>query len=481
MRCSAFFAASAPLALSAALLLAGAAWADDAAPAQPGRRPAAAVAVAPMAAASAPALSARAGAVLPVPVNKSEIVRVDRRIGKSLIGNPDIADIVPVTTSSVYVLGKKVGTTSLTLTDERGQVITVLDVAVTPDAETLSRQLADMFPANGVKVRVSGQALTLEGTVADAVMAERMVALARTYAGDADKVVNMLSVAAPQQVLLEVRFAEVTRGVAKQLGINNVNWLSSGSGGSIGAPPDLQNNPFLGTVAIGNPGSIRPDIGIQIDALERQGMARTLAQPNLIALSGQTANFLAGGEFPVPAGVAPAGGGIPFIQIEFKPFGVSLAFTPTVLADGVINLVVAPEVSQLDREASIQLSGFTIPGLRVRRARTSLELRDGQSFAMAGLIRAEFEDTIRAVPLLGRIPIIGALFRSSGFRNNETELVIMVTPRLVRPVKPEQIALPTDTVGRPNDAEFFLRGRLERPVAPPTPAPVPVDGGHILR
>lgn len=426
-------------------------------------------------AAPAPVLSARAGAVLPVAVNKSEIVKVDRRIGKSLIGNPDIADIVPVTTTSVYVLGKKVGTTSLTLVDDRGMVITVIDVSVGPDAEALRRQIADIFPGNGVKVRVSGQAVVLEGTVSDAVTAERFVALARTFVGDAEKVVNMLSVAAPQQVLLEVRFAEVTRGVAKQLGINSFNWGSSGSAGAITAPADLVNNPFLANVSIA-----RPDIGFQIDALERQGMARTLAQPNLIALSGQTANFLAGGEFPVPSGVQALGAGIPQIQIEFKPFGVSLAFTPTVLADGVINLMVAPEVSQLDREASIQLSGFTIPGLRVRRARTSLELRDGQSFAMAGLIRSEFEDTIRAVPLLGKIPIIGALFRSSGFRNNETELVIMVTPRLVRPVKPEQIALPTDTTVAPRDADFFLNGRSERQLPAP-PAPPAVDAGHILR
>jgi pilus assembly protein CpaC len=463
MRNTLFLATTAATTAIAALL-AAAAQAGEAAPAS---------AAAP---AAAPTLSARAGAVLPVAVNKSEIVRVDRRIGKTLIGNPDIADIVPVTTTSVYVLGKKVGTTSLTFTDDRGQVITVLDVSVGPDAETLRRQLADMFPANAVKVRVSGQAVALEGTVADAVMAERMVALARTYVGDADKVVNMLSVAAPQQVLLEVRFAEVTRGVAKQLGINSFNWFSSGSAGGVSVSPDLQNNPFTAQVALA-----RPDIGFQIDALERQGMARTLAQPNLIALSGQTANFLAGGEFPVPAGVAPGvGAGVPFVQIEFKPFGVSLAFTPTVLADGVINLVVAPEVSQLDREASIQLSGFNIPGLRVRRARTSLELRDGQSFAMAGLIRSEFEDTVRAVPLLGKIPIIGALFRSSGFRNNETELVIMVTPRLVRPVKPEQIALPTDTVAAPGDGEFFLRGRTERP-APAKPTVPASDAGHILR
>ncbi|MFN3592344.1 MAG: type II and III secretion system protein family protein, partial [Thermaurantiacus sp.] len=290
-----------------------------------------------------------------------------------------------------------------------------------------------------------------------------------------DKVVNLLSVGSPQQVLLEVRFAEVSRGTVKQLGINTFTWQNSSTAGGVGVPPNLDSSPFQAAIAI-----FRPGITVELDALEQKGMARTLAQPNLIALSGETASFLAGGEFPVPVGVSSAGA-VPTITIEFKQFGVSLAFTPTVLADGMINLVVAPEVSSLDREASIRLQGFDIPGLRVRRARTSLELRDGQSFAMAGLIQSDFADTVRAVPLLGQIPIIGALFRSTRFNNSETELVITVTPRIVRPVPPHQLALPTDSTLPPGDAELFLMGRTGRPGAGTPPPRVDGELGHILR
>jgi pilus assembly protein CpaC len=228
---------------------------------------------------------------------------------------------------------------------------------------------------------------------------------------------------------------------------------------------------------------------VQFEALERQGIVRTLASPNLVALSGETANFLAGGEFPVPIGVDLQGR----VQIEFKQFGVALAFTPTVLADGLVNLRVAPEVSSIDREVSVELDGFNIPGLKVRRAVTSLELRDGQSFAMAGLIQSDFADTVRAIPLLGKIPIIGALFRSTSYNKQETELVIIVTPRIVRPVKPDQLVAPTDVASPPDPAALFLLGQMEKrtPLPPPVPkgaattsaAPGGIDGaqGHIVR
>ncbi len=202
---------------------------------------------------------------------------------------------------------------------------------------------------------------------------------------------------------------------------------------------------------------------------------RTLAQPNLIALSGETASFLAGGEFPVPTGVTQNGQ----VSIEFKAFGVSLEFTPTLLEDGLINMVVAPEVSELDVTAGIDLNGLRIPGLRTRRALTTLELRDGQAFAMAGLIQSNFRDTINAIPMLGKIPIIGALFRSTSYSRNETELVIIVTPRLVRPVKAGTLlTLPTDRVQDPSDTDLFLMGQAEKKgvLAPTGPLPGPANG-----
>ena len=210
------------------------------------------------------------------------------------------------------------------------------------------------------------------------------------------------------------------------------------------------------------------DVDVALDALEAKGLSKTLAEPTLIALSGETASFLAGGEFPIPVAQGGAGQGTSgnngnAISVEFKPFGVSLGFTPTVLSDNTINLLVEPEVSSIDPSASINVGGLSIPGLSTRRASTVLELRDGESFAIAGLIQQDFETTVDQVPLLGSLPIIGSLFRSSGFRKGETELLIVVTPRLVQPIRPDQVRLPTDRVADPVQADVLLNGTMYRP------------------
>lgn len=422
------------------------------------------------------------GATMTVAVNKSQTLRVARPIGKAAIGNDKIADIVPVSLSSVYVLGKTSGTTNLALYDLRGALIAVVDVVVTPDAEAVKKKLAELMPTEAVGVNVVNDHLVLEGTVASAAAAERVASIAQTFAPG--KVINMTRVGSPQQVLLEVRFAEMARTTVKALGINNVQWGNAvngfiNDGGIYNAPGTSAESPFTAAFQFGN-------LNFQIDALEQQGLARTLAQPNLIALSGETANFLVGGEFPIPVGAQAAIGAGIQISIEFKQFGVSLAFTPTVLEDGMINLLVSPEVSQLDPSASITLNSIRIPGLRVRRARTMLELRDGQAFAMAGLIQSEFQDTVRQVPLLGRLPIFGTLFRSTDFNRTERELVMIVTPRLVRPVAPGSLVTPLDRVKEPGEFDLFLLGNHERrvPVARiPTTPPGGIDGdaGPIVR
>ena len=432
---------------------------------------------------------------LVVPLNKSQVVRVDRPYAKALIGNPEVADILPLTNQSLYVLGKKTGTTSLTLYDRGNMLISVVDVVVGPDVLTLKRQLSELMPADQVGARISNESVVLEGIVSSAPAADRAVQLAETYAPG--KVVNLLSIGSAQQVMLEVRFSEIKRSVLKQLGISGFLGDSKLTG-AIGGGAGLTGSgpPTLGAI-VDSFGILQRSFGIlglnidaTLEALERKGAITTLAEPTLVALSGETASFLAGGEFPVPVlqdsggggGGDDNNGGGRSLTIEWKPFGVSLAFTPTVLADGVINMIVAPEVSSIDPTASIVINNLRIPGLQTRRAKTVVELRDGESFAMAGLLRREFQDTVRQFPILGSIPIIGTLFRSTNFQREETELVIIVTPRLVRPVRAGSLKVPTDRAGPPAEADLFLLGRTDTAVppapppfvTPPPPAPAPV-------
>ena len=449
---------------------------------------------------------------LDVPVNKSQVLRSDRPYSKALVGNADIADIVPISDTSVYVLGKKTGTTSLTLYDRANRLIAVVDVVVGPDVTTLKRQLAEMLPGDEISATMSNDSVVLEGMVRNAVDSDQAVQIAETFAPN--KVVNLLSLGSAQQVMLDVRFAEVKRSALSQIGLGFQNGGSklsgvSGSGASLtpsggttttttidpatGATTTTTKPNIAGQLALA---AIADSFGIvsrtfrafganfnvTLDALETKGVVTTLAEPTLIALSGETASFLAGGEFPIPVvqsgGNGGAGNGTA-ITVQFKPFGVSLAFTPTVLADGVINLVVEPEVSSIDPSASVTINNLVIPGLQTRRAKTVLEIRDGESFAMAGLLRRDFQDTVRQVPFLGSLPIIGALFRSTGFQHQESELVIIVTPHLVRPVPEGALKLPTDRVGPPNEADLLLNGRTDTGVPPSarpfvTPAPVPL-------
>ena len=308
------------------------------------------------------------------------------------------------------------------------------------------------MPGSGVGARISNESIVLEGIVPNAVAADRAVQIAESYAPG--KVINLLSVGSSQQVMLEVRFSEVKRSALKDFGINLLvqGGGSHGFDGVSGPGAQVGNNgvnfgqPTIGPI-LGSFGVLTRRFGIfglnfdaALNALESKGAITTLAEPTLVALSGETASFLAGGEFPIPVAQSGSTAGTgdiasTAITVEFKPFGVSLSFTPTVLADGVISLLVAPEVSSIDPTAAIVVNNLRIPGLQTRRAKTTVELRDGESFALAGLLRRDFSDTVRQFPILGSIPIIGTLFRSTSFQKDETELVIIVTPRLVRPVR----------------------------------------------
>lgn len=441
---------------------------------------------------------------LEIPVNKSQVVTTDRPIDKAMVGNAEVADVLPISERSVYVLGKKMGTTSLTLYGRDNRVIAIMDVAVGPDVESMRTQFQQLVPGQTIDARISNDAVILSGMVSDPGAADRAAQIAKAYAGD--KVINLITVGGSQQVMLEVRFAEVQRNLGEQLGVQaftNRGGFSSATGATAGLTPQdttvttsaggvsATTTVTTGTLALG---TIADTFGIfkgvfnlaglniegYLNALERKGMAKTLAEPTLLALSGERASFLAGGEFPVPviqsSGGGGGGNGGSAITVEFKPFGVSLGFTPTVLGDKVINLVVEPEVSSIDPSASITVNGLVVPGLQTRRASTTVELRDGESFAIAGLLRRDFSTTIRQLPILGSIPIIGSLFRSSSFQKGETELLIVVTPHLVAPLRPSQVVLPTDTVKDPRAADTLLLGEdfQRRQLVPPA---APSAGG----
>ena len=417
-----------------------------------------------------------------VPINKSQVITADKTIAKAMIGNEQIADIFPISDRSIYILGKAFGTTSLTLYDSENNVMAVMDVAVGPDVTGLRDQVAALMPDEEIDARISNESIVLSGTVSNAGAADRAMELARAYAGD--KVVNLMSLGGSQQVMLEVRFAEVNRDVGKELGVRSFfNSRGGRFNGVTGSGASLTSDEFgngvLGvdpitgsfgvvTRSFGDFLGLGLDVDIALDALEDKGLSKTLAEPTLISLSGERASFLAGGEFPIPVlqgggSQGDSGNGNTGITVEFKPFGVSLGFTPTVLSDNTINLLVEPEVSSIDPTASIRIGGLSIPGLQTRRASTVLELRDGESFAIAGLIQQDFQTTVEQVPLLGSLPIIGSLFRSSSFQKGETELLIVVTPRLVQPIRPEQVRLPTDRVSDPVQADVLLNGTMYRP------------------
>jgi pilus assembly protein CpaC len=393
-----------------------------------------------------------------VPINKSQLLRLDQPVADLLVGNPEVADVLAITNRSIYILGKQLGSTSLTIYGPRKQLIAVLDLVVSQDIESLKARLFELMPEETIEVRPVNGALVLSGTVSSSSVVSRAMSLASRYAGE-NNVINMMSVAGSQQVMLEVKFAEVSRTVTQgmRLDFNVLDddflLLTPGAG--------LANTAFA---ALNFDFSVDgATVDVLFEALENRGLAKTLAEPTLIALTGKTASFLAGGEFPVPVAQDTTGGagGQSAITVEFKEFGVSLAFTPTVLGGGLINLEVQPEVSRIDVANAVVIQGFQIPSLVTRRAETVVELRDGQSFAIAGLLQSDFRDTVKQLPGLGQVPILGALFRSVDFEQNETELVIIVTPHLVRPAPAGSLASPTEGVDAPNLVDLFLFGDLQ--------------------
>ena len=402
----------------------------------------------------------QAHSALRVPLNRALVLESDEPFAELSVANPEIADIATLSERSVYVLGRAPGRTTLTLLGADGTLIANVEVQVTPDLAEFKERLRDLLPGEAIDVRTANDGIVLSGTVSSVRRLDQALEIAERYAPE--RVLNLMVVGGSQQVTLKVRFAEMSRDVTKSLR-GSLSVAGAGSdvvvGGNAinaqitqnGLGQDIVNNGLV----LGFPGgSVAVNLALQ--ALEGKGLVRTLAEPNLTALSGQPAQFLAGGEVPIPII-----GEDNRVGIEYRPFGIELTFTPTVVEGDVINLKLDASVSDVSETASVPVGGgaqaFTFSR---RQTTTTVELRDGQSFAISGLLEDDFTDAVSQVPLLGDIPILGALFRSASYTSEQTELVVVITAHLVTPTRSEAIALPTDLVRPPSENDLFLRGRI---------------------
>ena len=391
--------------------------------------------------------------VLSVAQNRAVVVESEIPFAELSIANPGIADISSLSDRSIYVLGKVPGITTLTLLDASGQLITNVEVRVAPDLTEFKERLQQILPGENIQVRTANDGIVLSGQVSSSQRLSKAIELAARYAPD--RVSNLMSVSGTQQVMLKVRFAEMSRGVSKQLQSSlRINGTEAQGGVGRGIPgiPNLAGNSSQGAVFF-DFGLGDTQVQLLLEALETKGAVRTLAEPNLVALSGQEANFLAGGEYPVP--VQSDDG----ISVDFKPFGIELNFVPRVVDGNLINLELSAATSTIDPSNGISIEGgFTVDAFIRREASTTVEMQDGESFAIAGLLEDDFNDTVTQVPWLGDIPVLGALFRSTDYARNQTELVIIITAHLVSPTRGEALALPTDRIKPPSEADLFLNG-----------------------
>ncbi len=414
---------------------------------------------------------------LQVPMNRAVVVESDVPFAELSIANPGIADISSLSDRTIYVLGKEPGRTTLTILGPDGRLITNVEVQVTPDIAEFKERLEQILPGENIEVRTANDGIVLSGTVSSLASLDRALELAQRYAPD--RVSNLMTVGGTQQVMLRVRFAEMQRSVSKSLS-TSLALQGTTLGGDLGISAGTNTLGNSGAVTNAFNGNIPPvndnngaflfgfnagglEVGLLLEALESRGVVRTLAEPNLTALSGQEARFLAGGEYPVP--VSQEGG---TVTIEYKPFGVELNFIPRVVSGDLINLELEAAVSSIDPTNGITLNSFSIDAFRRRETSTTVEMRDGESFAIAGLLSDDFRDLNGQVPWLGDVPILGALFRSAEYQRQQTELVIIVTAHLVTPTRGDALALPTDRVRPPTERDLFLFGRVAATDAPRT-------------
>ena len=381
---------------------------------------------------------------------KPRTIHFSKDFFEIVVGDPEIANVTPLTDQSFYVLGHKLGTTGIALFDENKQLVGSVDIEVTYDTAQLNATIAQNLPESDIRASTANGQVVLSGDAKDQPAADKARTIAKQF-NEGKDVIDSVKVTSSQQVQLDVRFVEVNRQAVIDLGAKYSANAAQGINGvkALLAPAEMiqaTTGQIVGRLL--GPGV---SVDVTLKALENKGLARRLAEPNLIARSGEKASFLAGGEFPIP--VAGSQGSV---TVEFKKYGVGLEFSPKVLSDGLIALDIAPEVSAIDVSNSYKIGSISIPGFIVRRAQTSVDLRDGQSFMIAGLLQTFNDVSLERIPGIGKTPIIGSLFSSKEYQRRETELVIIVTPHLIRPIDPsKKMATPLDKTLPPSNADLF--------------------------
>jgi pilus assembly protein CpaC len=403
-------------------------------------------------------------------IGKSVVVDLPRDIKDVLVADPKIANAVVRSAQRAYIIGAAVGQTNIVFFDSAGQQIAAYDIAVKRDLNGVRAALRQSLPNADIQIEGLGDGVMLSGSAASPIEAQQAGDLAARLVGGAEKVVNSIVVRGRDQVMLKVTVAEVQRNIVKQLGIDlnaSLNYGTAVVNFSNTNPFTALGRPLVGTNAVTTSFGATPSVSATLRAMESAGVVRTLAEPNLTAISGESATFVAGGEFPFPTGVTcqagPGGGTGPCSpSISFKKFGISLNFTPVVLTEGRISLRVMTEVSEIALDNSITVSGTTVPSIKTRRTETTLEIPSGGAMAMAGLIQEQTKQAINGFPGLAQLPVLGTLFRSRDFVNNQTELMVLVTPYIVRAVAQKDLSRPDDGFANASDPQADLLGSINR-------------------